>query len=544
MSSHLRFLLTDLDPARRVLVSRRTPLAISPEDTVGGVLGKLGSWAVRNGLSGMLRLVLRFPRTMLTLLVGLLLVDEVGWVLPLLLLALLLFSALAWRLAHPGSYRLWLGLRLRSWWLRWTRYSRRWSTLMRAHDLTVQPTPEVEAWPRILRLRSTGARDSLLLRLRDGQAPEDLEAKVIPLAHALGSADVRIRTDRPGRLWLDIQRRDLLAATIPALPVPASVDLRRLHVGLREDGHPWLLRLLGTHVLVAGATESGKGSLIQSVMRALAPLIAAGVVEVWAIDPKGGMELYPLRSMFTCYADGTTKEMADLLSDFASETRARAFGLRGKGRTFVPSVATPFRLALVDEFAFLSAYQPDHSLARQVDSAVQIICSQGRAPGSALMVAVQDPSKEVVPYRQLFPTRVALRLDEPGQTDMVLGPDARSRGARCDEIPDWAQGVGYVKLDGKREPFRVRAAYPTDADIAVLAKDFPAPESTKVPARRSSTSAAAPQGPSAITELLEGALTSSAYLEDDELDPEWAAFSRSFQQRNINATVNIGQGRE
>ncbi|THJ42567.1 hypothetical protein E7Y31_20420, partial [Candidatus Frankia alpina] len=118
MSSHLRFLLADLDPARRVLVSRRAPLAISAEDTVGGALGKLGSWAVRNGLSGMLRLITRFPRTMLTLLAGLLLVDQVGWVLPLLLLALLLFSALAWRLTHPGSYRLWLGLRVRSWWLR------------------------------------------------------------------------------------------------------------------------------------------------------------------------------------------------------------------------------------------------------------------------------------------------------------------------------------------------------------------------------------------------------------------------------------------
>lgn len=356
MSSHLRFLLADLDPARRVLVSRRAPLAISAEDTVGGALGKLGSWAVRNGLSGMLRLITRFPRTMLTLLAGLLLVDQVGWVLPLLLLALLLFLALAWRLTHPGSYRLWLGLRVRSWWLRWTRYSPRWSKLMRAHDLTVQPTPEVEAWPRILRLRSTGTRDSLLLRLRDGQAPEDLEAKVIPLAHVLGSEDVRIRTDRPGRLWVDIRRGDLLAATIPVLPVPAVVDLKRLHVGLREDGEPWLLRLLGTHVLVAGATESGKGSLLHSVMRALAPLIASGLVEVWAIDPKGGMELYPLRSMFTRYADDTTKEMAELLTDFAYETRARSFDLRGKGRKFVPSVETPFRLAIVDEFAFLSAY--------------------------------------------------------------------------------------------------------------------------------------------------------------------------------------------
>ncbi|CUU61096.1 DNA segregation ATPase FtsK/SpoIIIE, S-DNA-T family [Parafrankia irregularis] len=543
-SSHLRFLLADADPARRVLVSRRVPLAVSSDDTIGQTLWALAGWAVRAGLSGALRLVLRFPRTMFAVLSALLLVDRVGWVLPLLLACLLALSALVWRLAHPGSYRLWLGLRLRSWWLRWTRYSPRWGRLMRAHALTVKPTEEVEAWPRILRVRSTGAADSLLLRLRDGQAPEDLEAKVIPLAHALGSEDVRVRTVAPGRLWLDIRRRDLLAATIPALPVPAAPDLSRLEIGRCDDGSPWLLRLLGTHVLVAGATDAGKGSVLQSILRALAPLIASGVVEVWAIDPKGGMELYPVRSLFTRYADESTKEMADLLTDFARVTRERSTALKGHGRKFTPSVATPFRLGIVDEFAFLSAYQPDHTLAREVDSAVQIICSQGRAPGSALLVAVQDPSKEVVPYRQLFPTRIALRLDEPTQVGMVLGPGAWERGARCEEIPTWAHGTGYVKLDGRREPVRVRAAYPDDDDVAALAAGYPAPlaASRSLPV---ASSVAATRPLADLSSAIDGAFTSDtplgdgAYLGDDELDAAWAEFSRDFQRRNQTSNSDL-----
>jgi S-DNA-T family DNA segregation ATPase FtsK/SpoIIIE len=199
-------------------------------------------------------------------------------------------------------------------------------------------------------------------------------------------------------------------------------------------------------------------------------------------------------------------------------TRQRSEALKAQGvRRLTPSVDVPFVLVVVDEFAFLSAYQPDHKLAHTVDSAVQIICSQGRAPGVGLLVAVQDPSKEVLPYRQLFPTRIALRLEEPSQVDMVLGDGARARGARCDEIPPWAHGVGYVKLDRRREPARVRAAYPTDADIAALARDYPAPLALLEDVE---PSALAGQG-SAL------AVAVDPYLSEDELDPAWREFVRS-----------------
>ena len=89
-----------------------------------------------------------------------------------------------------------------------------------------------------------------------------------------------------------------------------------------------------------------------------------------------------------------------------------------------------------------------------------------------MIAALQDPRKEVLTLRNLFPARVALRLDEPGQSDMVLGDGARDRGARCDRIPDSLPGVGYVRLDGVREPTRVRAAYVTDADIAAMAEEY------------------------------------------------------------------------
>ena len=51
---------------------------------------------------------------------------------------------------------------------------------------------------------------------------------------------------------LELVRADTLADPIPALPIAGEVDLAGLPVGRCEDGSPWRLRLLSTHVLIAG----------------------------------------------------------------------------------------------------------------------------------------------------------------------------------------------------------------------------------------------------------------------------------------------------
>lgn len=90
------------------------------------------------------------------------------------------------------------------------------------------------------------------------------------------------------------------------------------------------------------------------------------------------------------------------------------------------------------------------------------------------MAALQDPRKDVLPFRDLFPTRVALRLTEPEQVAMVLGDGARDRGALCDRIDEGRPGVGYVVLDGVREPVRVRSAHVADDDVRAMAATYTA----------------------------------------------------------------------
>jgi S-DNA-T family DNA segregation ATPase FtsK/SpoIIIE len=90
-----------------------------------------------------------------------------------------------------------------------------------------------------------------------------------------------------------------------------------------------------------------------------------------------------------------------------------------------------------------------------VKAALATLTTQGRAVGFCVVAALQDPRKEVMSIRNLFPDRIAMRLDEPEQVDMVLGDGARDRGAAADKIstdPATGAGVAFVRLETDPDP--------------------------------------------------------------------------------------------
>jgi S-DNA-T family DNA segregation ATPase FtsK/SpoIIIE len=83
-------------------------------------------------------------------------------------------------------------------------------------------------------------------------------------------------------------------------------------------------------------------------------------------------------------------------------------------------------------------------------------------------IAEPGPPQGSVPFRNLFPARIALALVESEQTDLVLGRGARIRGEDCSRIPLTTPGIGWVGCDGEQEPARVRAGWVSDDDIAAM----------------------------------------------------------------------------
>jgi len=178
------------------------------------------------------------------------------------------------------------------------------------------------------------------------------------------------------------------------------------------------------------------------------PLMCAGLARVLAADPKL-MELAYGRVIFeTCGAYAADPyAIAAMLDQAVADMQARAARFAGVQRDHTATIEYPFTVVLVDEVAFLTA-------------------------GYAVVAALQDPRKDVLAIRNLFPDRIAMRLDEPEQTDMVLGDGARDRGAACELIPTDAAtgaGVAFVRLESDPDPVRVRAGWVSDADIRAMA---------------------------------------------------------------------------
>jgi S-DNA-T family DNA segregation ATPase FtsK/SpoIIIE len=444
-----------------------------------------------------------------------------------------------WRWRHSRSWWRWMGGPLLGRWRQVFVYRLAWHEAMVGCGLSKVFDHGV-VLPRLLRVRSDQGCDVLTIRMLRGQNPIDYTSAVADLAYAFGKRHARVYStrpdqaparrgrwewlwrsvdavrlrDRPTVVYLVIVRTDALRRIVAPFPVPVIPDFAALPMAVGEDLRVWYLHLLATHVLIGGATRRGKGSVLWSLVRALAGGVAFGLVRLWVIDPKGGMEFAMGRPLFARFACKSFDAMADLLDEAVAVMRERQNRLAGVVRVHTPSNWDPLIVVVIDEMAALTAYLQDGELKKRIAVSLGLLLSQGAGVGVLVVAALQDPRKEVLPFRDLFPTRIALGLTEDTQVDLVLGDGARARGALADQIPHTAKGVGYVLLDGLPEPMRVRFSYISDPEIKTMAAQYAAPpdaadilaqvgrETTPEPPRRLPRSKS-PLLPEALRELLD-----------------------------------------
>ena len=429
----------------------------------------LAVWSVK----GLYRLVVAYLRLWyLTLpLTGLtVLYFKYGWIGPILAVGVPLLGFGLWALVDWASCRRWI------WWPvlgrgRRMRYRRVWHPAMVTAGLAVSFDSHT-ILPILKRVKVGATGDRLTIRMVTGQIPDDYAKVSERLTHTFGALGCKVLPGpRPDTVIIQLRRGDPLTTIVQPLAITAVPDFLALPIALREDGDVYELRLFGTQVLVVGATGAGNGSVIWSIVAALAGGGAAGVVQLWASDPKGVMELGAGERLFTRFACTDFKAMADMLDDALQLAQKRAAKLCGLFCLFVLFVDEPMIVIFIDEFAALTAYA-DRQTKDRIKSSIGMLLTQGRAVCVHVIGCLQDPRKEVLPYRNLFPTRIAQRLSEPSEVDLVLGDGMRDRGALCDRIPMTAQGVGYVVLDGDPTPVRVRFSYLDDPAIGALADTY------------------------------------------------------------------------
>lgn len=347
-----------------------------------------------------------------------------------------------------------------------------WPALARNLRLEVKDFSGVALVTGVGRPEWDGHTCVLPVSMPPGLAREDLVAVTPRIAQAFNAVRVTVVGQHIAALALRIEYVDALAQPF-SFPLGMPWEGNSVLMGIADGGGEWRLAL-GPHTLVAGSSGSGKASLVWGLLLGLVQPIHSGVVEVWGIDRKGGMELAMGRDLLTRFA-ADAPESVQLLEEAVAAMQERARTLAGVTRQHKATAESPTVIVLIDELAALTAYENDRDMLRRANAAIATLASQGRAVGFIVFACLQDPRKETLPARGLFTQTVGLRLRDRTETAMVLGEGAVAAGAACHEISPAMPGTAFVLPEDGSPPQRVRAAYASDEQIRDAALTYFAP---------------------------------------------------------------------
>ncbi|MBR6327449.1 MAG: DUF87 domain-containing protein, partial [Alphaproteobacteria bacterium] len=252
-----------------------------------------------------------------------------------------------------------------------------------------------------------------------------------------------------------------------------------INLGVKIDGTPIFADLAKMpHLLVAGATGSGKSVGLNAFIISLIKRKKSSELKFVLIDPKRiefsvyNNQKYMLMPVITDNADA-----ADALQYLVDEMNKRYQLLeesltKNIGEYNEKEGGMPYIVAIVDEFSDLVLSD------KSVEKKIQILAQKARAAGIHLILSTQRPSVDVVTgsIKANFPSRLAFKtasgvdsktiLDTTGAEDLVGRGDALFLASTGELTRVHGAYVSTEEIDEVLKPYRaeVKAILPKRAE--------------------------------------------------------------------------------
>jgi S-DNA-T family DNA segregation ATPase FtsK/SpoIIIE len=254
------------------------------------------------------------------------------------------------------------------------------------------------------------------------------------LALALAASPIRIEAPVPGRPIVGIEVPNPEISLVPLRSVIESKEFRRLSsrlkiaLGQGVAGQPVAADLTTMpHLLIAGATGSGKSVCINAITTCLVLNNPPEDLRLVMVDPKR-VELSRFRGLPHLLSGveheaervigmlkWVTREMEERYKKFAE---AGSRHLEDYNRQVKPRrERLPYIVVIIDELADLMLFAPD-----EIEWLVCRIAQMARATGIHLIIATQRPSVDVVTglIKANFPARISFAVTSQVDSRVIL----------------------------------------------------------------------------------------------------------------------------
>jgi S-DNA-T family DNA segregation ATPase FtsK/SpoIIIE len=290
------------------------------------------------------------------------------------------------------------------------------------------------------------------------------------LALAMKAGSVRIVAPLPGKAAVGIEVPNNTRETVyfrqilespeyqahkSRLKVPLGKDIFGASVVSSIDKMP--------HLLVAGATGSGKSVAINSIILALLYNARPSEVRLALVDPKMlELSLYNDIPHLLTPVVTQPKKAAETLRALVAEMERRYRTLAEKGSKNIESYnrivpeaeRLPFIVVIIDELADLMM-----TVQREVEDSIMRLAQMARAAGIHLIVATQRPSVDVITglIKANLPARISFQVSSKTDSRTILDANGAEN----------LLGMGDMLFQppGSAHLVRVHGCYVSEAEI-------------------------------------------------------------------------------